>query len=477
MVLHSELKFLVEYTVALNQSLEASGHKKLSRIQLGWLKFVLGGMLLTCSLCWSRLSRLSLCGYTDKALSKMFHHGLRCWEALLACSTNAVLKYYDVREGALVIDDTDRGRSKRTSKIYGVHKTLLKGTGGFHFAQNIVLVLLVTPRVTIPVGFRFYRPDPALKEWEKQDDELKAQGVPKRERPRAPARDENYPSREAIASRLIEDFADNHPSVKVSGVIADAGYCSPTFVITTRETYPDAQVLTQIRSNQKVKHGRGKETTVSKFFESRPWKTETICLRGHLPTVVNYCSAMLTVSSHGKKYLVVALRYDGADEPRFIIAADSSWRPKDILMYYSRRWLVEVFFEDWKQHEGWANLAYQQAYEGSRRGLILSLLLDHSLLFHELQSARLKHKLPALTVGSLRSAISSEALYSLVESIVQSENPTDQLHRLKQHLELSQIKTNSTKHIAGKNVPKLHPRSSSSPGPEASTLNDLKIAA
>ena len=50
----------------------------------------------------------------------------------------------------------------------------------------------------------------------------------------------------------------------------------------------------------------------------------------------------------------------------------------DIIRYYALHWLVEVFIEDWKQHEGWGKMACQQAEDGTRRALLLSLLLDHS---------------------------------------------------------------------------------------------------
>ncbi len=64
-------------------------------------------------------------------------------------------------------------------------------------------------------------------------------------------------------------------------------------------------------------------------------------------------SARLHVCSHGKKRFVIALKYEGEEEYRFIIATDLSWRPLDIVEAYTLRWLVKVFFEDWKICEGW----------------------------------------------------------------------------------------------------------------------------
>jgi hypothetical protein len=46
--------------------------------------------------------------------------------------------------------------------------------------QTVVLLLLVTQSVTIPVGFAFYMPDPALTAWTKEDKRLKKQGMTKK---------------------------------------------------------------------------------------------------------------------------------------------------------------------------------------------------------------------------------------------------------------------------------------------------------
>jgi hypothetical protein len=46
--------------------------------------------------------------------------------------------------------------------------------------------------------------------------------------------------------------------------------------------------------------------------------------------------------------------------------------------------------------------AKQLDEEGSIRGLLLSLLLDHCLPLHPEYTARIENKLPAYTVGSLQ---------------------------------------------------------------------------
>jgi hypothetical protein len=78
-------------------------------------------------------------------------------------SVRVVLKTYGITEGVLVLDDSDRARSKNTRNLHKVHKLKDKKTNGYTMGQNLVFLVLVTPKITIPVGFAFYEPDPAKK--------------------------------------------------------------------------------------------------------------------------------------------------------------------------------------------------------------------------------------------------------------------------------------------------------------------------
>jgi hypothetical protein len=62
-----------------------------------------------------------------------------------------------------------------------------------------VFLPLVTERLTGPVGFAFYVPDPGLSAWRQPDQALKTQGVPKGQRPTKPPRHEAYPTPQALA--------------------------------------------------------------------------------------------------------------------------------------------------------------------------------------------------------------------------------------------------------------------------------------
>jgi len=155
------------------------------------------------------------------------------------------------------------------------------------------------------------------------------------------------------------------------------------------------------------------------------------------------------------KRFVIAIKYEGEEQYRYLVASDLSWSTTDILKAQSLRWLVEVFHEDWKQNEGWGQLTKQQGEEGSSKSLILSLLTDHCLLLHPEQTARIENKLPACTVGSLQARVRVDSLFALIQELLASENPTKMLSQLSQKVkELHQLQP-SKKHMIGRDLGRL----------------------
>jgi len=94
------------------------------------------------------------------------------WPILLHVSITLVLKRYGINTGELVGDDSDRQRAKITKRIFAAHKVFDKKTGGYFNGQTVVLLYLVTAKISLPVGFRFYQPDPVVVEWKKYDNKL-----------------------------------------------------------------------------------------------------------------------------------------------------------------------------------------------------------------------------------------------------------------------------------------------------------------
>src|SRR5262249_26695343 len=155
----------------------------------------------------------------------------------------------------------------------------------------------------------------------------------------------------------------------------------------------------------------------------------------------------LQVKAHEKKRTIIAIKYSDEEEYRYIIATDMSWQYLSIIQAYTLRWLIEVFFEDWKAYEGWNNLAKQQGVEGSSRGVILSLLLDHSFFFHEAQQSCIENKLPLNTIGSLIEDSRLQIIINKISAILESDNPYDDFNEMKDDMNKVMPKRSSEKHM------------------------------
>jgi hypothetical protein len=183
-----------------------------------------------------------------------------------------------------------------------------------------------------------------------------------------------------------------------------------------------------VRSNQKIRVYK-REQYVADYFATHPGTPQTIRIRGGDEMVAIVGSARVYVCAHHTKRFIIALKYAGEEAYRYLMASDLTWRTLDIVQAHTLRWLVEVFVQDWKSHEGWSQLTKQPGEEGACRSVILSLLVDHCLFFHPDQHAQLSNNLPAYTVGSLRANVQVECLVNVIQELVSSDDPQSQLHR------------------------------------------------
>ena len=429
---------------------------RLSIIQKSWLSFCIMAIFITNSVCWAKFRRASLGTYSLAALSWMFRNSRIPWEVLLQTSVRVVISKYGITGGVLLEDDTEKKRSKTTKRIFHVHKLKDKASGGYIMGQSIVLLFLVTPLISIPVGFSFYMSDPALRAWYKNEKKLKKKGIPKKERPAQPKRDFRYPTKQEIGLKLLKNFRESYPEIRIKLIVVDALYGTAEFMDIASKLFGGVQVLSQMRSNQKIRF-RNKEKSVEKYFRSYPAIVEKIKIRGGEERVVLVNSARVYVCSHKTKRFIVALKYEGEEEYRYIVACDLSWRTLDIVQGYTLRWLVEVFFQDWKSYEGWGQLTKQLDEEGSSRSLILSLLLDHCLLFHPEQKARLENKLPAYTVGSLQEKTKVECVLEFIRGLISSDNIEEKLSLITEAIESVFQLSPSKKHMVNRELGRLEP--------------------
>lgn len=456
MLIEKPLPFITDYISQISEAISVfHPEERLSRIQQYWLAFCVMVIIVTNSICWTRFQKVGLGRYGHAALSWMFRKSGIPWQLLLQMSVYVILKRYRITEGCLAIDDTDKKRSKSTRKIFQVHKIKHKPSGGFIMGQSLVFLVLVTPEITLPVGFAFHMPDPALSAWYENDRKLKKKGISRSLRPPKPARNDAYPTMPQIALSLLAQFRQAHEQIRIRCIAADALYGTQKFMDQASNLFGGIQVISQIRRNQLIRF-RNRKMSVNDYFTIFPGHEQTIRVRGGDPIKVNIGSARLHVCAHEKKRFVIALKYEGETEYRYIIASNLSWRTTDIVQAYTLRWLVEIFFQDWKAYEGWGKLTKQPGEEGSSRSLILSLLVDHSLFFHPDQLARLENNLPAYTVGSPMAKVEVEGLLALFEQIIMSDAPVERFKEFVKSVEDNVVVLSpSKKHMTGRDLGNL----------------------
>jgi hypothetical protein len=254
MVLGTPAPFVSAFVDAIDEAIRAhSPHYGLSTMQRAWLAFCVTAVLVTNAICWARFERASLGRYALAALSWMFRHSKMPWDELLVASVRVILRHYGLHSGSLVIDDTDNKRSKSAYTLAYLYKLHDKESGGYVWGQSVVFLVLVTPTISLPVGFAFSQPAPELSAWDKKDKALKKQGVPKKPRPSQPPANPLYPTKQALALSLLAQFKTQHPACKVHCITADALYGTAPFVDGASAMFGGVQVISHIRSNQKVR--------------------------------------------------------------------------------------------------------------------------------------------------------------------------------------------------------------------------------
>jgi hypothetical protein len=178
---------------------EQSPSHGMSAMQRTWLAFCLTAVLVTNSICWARFARASLGTYALAALSWMFRHRKIPWDELLVASVRVILRHYGITAGSLVLDDTDNPRSTSAKALAHLSTLRDQESGGYIWGQSLVFLLLVTPKISIPVGVAFYQPAPELSAWYKTEKALKKQGVAKQPRPPKPPTNPAHPTKPQLA--------------------------------------------------------------------------------------------------------------------------------------------------------------------------------------------------------------------------------------------------------------------------------------
>jgi hypothetical protein len=457
MVIAPPAPFVSAFVDAVDQAIrEQSPHHGMSAMQRAWLAFCVTAVLVTNSICWARFARARLGTYSLAALSWMFRHSKIPWDTLLVASVRVIRRDDGLTCGSLVIDDSDNKRSKSAKTLAHLYKLRDKESGGYVWGQSLVFLLVVTPDLTLPVGFSFYQPAPELSAWYQQEKALKKQEVPTQQRPPKPPPNPYYPTKQALALRLLAQFNAEPPTFRVHCITADALSGTATFVDGAAALFDGVQVISQLRSHQNVRLQK-RDQHVADYVVTHPGTPQPLRIRGGEAVVALVGSARLSVCSHHTKRFLVASKYEDEATYRYLMASDLTWRALDIVQGPTRRWLVEVFGQDWKSPEGWSPLTKQPGEEGARRSVILSLLGDHGLFYHPDQHAQFKRHLPAYTVGSLRANVQGERLVNVIATLMSSDAPQEHLRRFTPAIHEVCAFSRSKKHMIQRQLGRLEP--------------------
>ena len=437
---------------------------KISNKQKIWLIFCLTMMILTNSLNWDRFERFSLGSYKSKALSFMFHRAGIPFQLLFEAGIRTIIKTFNILKCHIIIDDTDRPRSKIIKAIAFVFKNFNKKTGGYFNCQNLVFLVLVTNKVTIPFAFKFYKPCPEVKKWQELDKKIRAlnkQGFrdkdgKKLKRPDKPERSKDCPTRNQLSVELVREFKEKFPEIEIISCSFDAAYSSSENLQEVEKILQKTAVISEFACTIIVSDSR-RSAPIAEYFKSIASQKISIQIRGGEDLNVEIKNARVFVPAHGRKYNVVALRYEGEKNFRYIITSNLCWKAKDVVQVFTYRWLVEVFFYDWKCYEGWGQAAIQQKNAGALCGVHMSLLVDQCLLSHPEQIRRIQNGLPACTVGSLREKIIIEQHLHHIESLLYSDNPVEKIKAYANNIEQCFIYRDSKKHMSGRNFADFGP--------------------
>jgi hypothetical protein len=142
MVIAKPLPFIRAFVEAIDEAIaEYRPGQRLSALQRTWLSFCLTAMLVTNSICWARFERASLGTYSLAALSWMFRQAKIPWEYLLVASVRVILYHHGITSGSLVIDDSDKQRSKGATTLAHLYKLRDKESGGSLWGQSLVFLV------------------------------------------------------------------------------------------------------------------------------------------------------------------------------------------------------------------------------------------------------------------------------------------------------------------------------------------------
>ena len=145
--------------------------------------------------------------------------------------------------------------------------------------MRLVLLVVVTAKISLPVGGVCSPPAPELRAWEKQAKALKKHGVPTQPRPPTPARKPQYPPTHQRALRFLEACTAPHPASRMHCLSADALSGTAPCVADASAMCGGVQVLSHLRRTPHLRGGQ-RAQHVATSCATHPGTLHPIRIRG-----------------------------------------------------------------------------------------------------------------------------------------------------------------------------------------------------
>ena len=254
-------------------------------------------MILLGSFKINRIAALFLMQISPPAIYAMLRRGKTPFDSLFWGSLKHIFSLARIRNITIKIDDTDRVRCKSCRILPFVRKAMCKVTRGWIQAQSIVFIILVSDKITVPIWFYFHRPANLTDEQKK---------ICRKNPARIKEFDPKYRTKVDLAaiglyvvSRMLRRLGSELATpLRVRSVAGDNGFASPKIQQAVVKFFA-CQYISKANPSQKVK-SRGKEHSLSKYFNRHRSQTGTVVIRGkHIS--LEYKAARFFVKAYGRK--------------------------------------------------------------------------------------------------------------------------------------------------------------------------------
>ena len=145
-----------------------------------------------------------------------------------------------------------------------------------------------------------------------------------------------YPKKTQLGLLLLENFKRYYPEITVKCILTDALYGLNEFMSKASDIFWRRAGYQPVKSKPEHTVQRQNKKISDYFNFTNKGVSAIIQVRGGEKINATVASARLKVDAHdGKKRFVIALKYEGETEYRYLVATDVSWRTLDIIQAYS----------------------------------------------------------------------------------------------------------------------------------------------